>query len=165
MNERVIIDKTDMVELADEIRAKAGKTNSMNLKQLKNTVNEITVGSNVPEVEQATPSITVSSAGLITASATQEAGIVPAGTKSATKQLSTQAAKTVTPTKSTQTAVASGKYTTGAVKVAAIPSTYVQPSGTLTITENGTHNVKSYASVTVNVESGTSDWKLLWGTD
>lgn len=120
---------------------------------------------NVPEVEQATPSITVSSAGLITASAIQEAGIVPAGTKSATKQLSTQAAKTVTPTTSSQTAVASGKYTTGAIKVAAIPSTYVQPSGTLTITENGTHNVKNYASVTVNVESGTSDWNLLWGTD
>jgi hypothetical protein len=111
---------------------------------------------NVPEVEQATPSITVSSAGLITASATQEGGIVPAGTKSATKQLSTQAAKTVTPTRSTQTAVASGKYTTGAIKVAAIPSTYVQPSGTLTITENGTHSVKNYASVTVNVESGGS---------
>lgn len=111
---------------------------------------------NVPEVEQATPSITVSSAGLITASATQEAGIVPAGTKSTTKQLSTQAAKTVTPTRSSQTAVASGKYTTGAVKVAAIPSTYVQPSGTLTVTENGTHNVKNYASVTVNVESSGS---------
>lgn len=70
-----------------------------------------------PAVEQATPSISVSSAGLITASATQAAGTVAAGTKSATKQLTVQAAKTVTPTTSNQTAVASGRYTTGAVTV------------------------------------------------
>ena len=44
---------------------------------------------------------------------------------SATLQLDTQAAKTVTPTESEQTAVASGKYTTGVVKVGAISSTYV----------------------------------------
>ena len=71
---------------------------------------------------QATPSISVSTAGLITASATQSAGYVAAGTKSATKQLTTQAAKTVTPSTSSQTAVASGVYTTGAVTVAAVPT-------------------------------------------
>lgn len=74
--------------------------------------------SGTPEaVEQATPSITVSSSGLITASATQTSGYVEAGTKSATKQLTTQAAKTVTPGKTNQTIVASGVYTTGAVTV------------------------------------------------
>lgn len=67
---------------------------------------------------QATPSISVNSSGLITASATQSAGYVASGTKSATKQLTIQAAKTVTPTTSEQTAVVSGVYTTGAVKVA-----------------------------------------------
>jgi hypothetical protein len=41
-----------------------------------------------------------------------------------------QAAKTVTPSTSSQTAVASGVYTTGAVTVAAIPSSYVKPSAT-----------------------------------
>lgn len=56
-----------------------------------------------------TPTISVSSAGLITATS---AGL------SATKQLTTQAAKTVTPSTSAQTAVASGRYTTGAVTVA-----------------------------------------------
>ena len=40
-------------------------------------------------------------------------------------QLPTQAGKTVTPTESQQTAVAAGKYTTGAVVVAAVPSDYV----------------------------------------
>ena len=73
--------------------------------------------------QQATPSISVSSSGLITASATQTEGYVSAGTKSATKQLTVQSAKTVTPSTSEQTAVASGVYTTGAVKVAALPTT------------------------------------------
>lgn len=72
----------------------------------------------VATTTQTTPSITVSSSGLITASSTQSAGYVAAGTKNGTKQLTTQAAKTVTPTTSNQTAVASGVYTTGAITVA-----------------------------------------------
>lgn len=71
----------------------------------------------VSTATQATPSISVNSSGLITASATQSAGYVSSGTKSATKQLTTQAAKTVTPTTTNQTAVASGTYTTGAITV------------------------------------------------
>lgn len=77
---------------------------------------------------QAIPSITVDSTGKITATATQTGGYVYAGTKSSTEQLTTQAAKTITPTKSSQTAVASGMYTTGDVTVAAIPSEYVDNS-------------------------------------
>lgn len=105
----------------------------------------------MPTSEQATPSINVNSNGLITASATQTAGYVSAGTKSTTKQLTTQTAKTVTPSKSEQTAVASGVYTTGAVKVAPIPDAYIIPTGTLDVTTNGTHNVKNYESVNVDV--------------
>ena len=85
------------------------------------------------------PSISVSSSGLITASVsgtqsvtpTVTAGYVSSGTSgtitvngSATKQLTTQAAKTITPSTSSQTAVAGGRYTTGAVTVAPIPSNY-----------------------------------------
>lgn len=79
-----------------------------------------------------TPSISVNSSGLITASIsgtqnvtpTVSAGYVSSGTAgtitvsgSVTKQLTTQAAKTITPTTNDQTAVASGRYTTGAVTV------------------------------------------------
>ena len=78
----------------------------------------------MPTATQATPTISVSSSGLITASATQTAGYVTAGTKSATKQLTTQAAKTITPSTSSQTAVAKDVYTTGVVTVAAIPCNY-----------------------------------------
>lgn len=92
-------------------------------------LSKVTVNA-IPTATQATPSISVNSSGLITASATQTAGYVAAGTKSATKQLTTQAAKTITPSTSSQTAVASGRYTTGAVTVAAIPSSYVKPTST-----------------------------------
>lgn len=71
----------------------------------------------VSTATQATPSVTVNSRGLITATATQSAGYVSAGSKSGTKQLTTQAAKTITPSTSNQTAVASGRYTTGAITV------------------------------------------------
>lgn len=72
----------------------------------KVTVNAMTTAT------QATPSISVSSAGLITASSTQTAGYVTAGTKSATKQLTTQAAQTITPGTSNKT-ISSGRYLTG----------------------------------------------------
>lgn len=72
----------------------------------------------VATATQATPSISVSSAGLITASSTQTAGYVSAGTKSATRQLTTQAGTTITPGTSQKTAVSSGRYTTGTVYVA-----------------------------------------------
>lgn len=72
----------------------------------------------VATATQATPSISVSSSGLITASATQSAGYVSSGTKRATKQLTTQSGKTITPSRTQQTAVSSGRYTTGTVYVA-----------------------------------------------
>jgi hypothetical protein len=95
------------------------------------------------------PTISVSSSGLITASVsgtqnvtpTVSAGYVSSGTAgtitvsgSATKQLTTQAAKTITPSTSSQTAVAKDVYTTGVVTVGAIPSTYVKPTTTKSAT-------------------------------
>lgn len=64
------------------------------------------------DVAQAAPDISVSSGGLITASVTQGAGYVAAGTKSATSQLGTQAAQTITPGTANKT-IAAGKYLTG----------------------------------------------------
>lgn len=97
------------------------------------------------------PSISVSTAGKITATC---------GGTSATKQLTTQAAKTVTPGTSGQTAVSSGVYTTGTVTVAGdsdlvasnikkgvsifnVTGTYSQTpvteDGTVTMTRNGSY--------------------------
>lgn len=63
-------------------------------------------------VSLASPSISVDNAGKITASVTQTEGYVSAGTKSATKQLTAQAAQTITPGTSDKT-IAAGKYLTG----------------------------------------------------
>lgn len=97
------------------------------------------------DVTQATPAITVDAAGKITASATQAAGVVAAGTKSATKQLTVQAAKTVTPSASAQTAVAKGVFTTGIITVAAVYAiigvTY--PSGSTVTCTNGSKTLKA----------------------
>lgn len=66
----------------------------------------------VETATQATPTISVDNSGKITATSEQSAGYVAAGTKSATKQLSTQAAQTITPGTTDKT-IASGKYLTG----------------------------------------------------
>jgi hypothetical protein len=79
----------------------------------------------VSTTTQATPSVSVDANGKITATSNQSAGYVSAGTKTGTKQLTTQGAKTVTPSESSQTAVASGVYTTGTVTVNAIPDGYI----------------------------------------
>jgi len=73
---------------------------------------------NVTTATQATPSITVDVNGLITATTTQTAGYVAAGTKSGTKQLAFQPAKTITPSTASQIAVSSGYYTGGNITVA-----------------------------------------------
>ena len=64
---------------------------------------------------------------------------------------------TITPGTSKQYLKISAGYTaTGMITVNAIPSNYTIPSGTKNITENGTYEVKSYASVSVDVASGGS---------
>ena len=116
----------------------------------------------MPSGSLSTP--TISSSGLITAQV-GTSGYLASGT-SATKQLTTQAAKTVTPTASEQTVVNSAVYTTGDVKVAAVPSeTKMHRVRELAVTgANGTYTPSSgkfFSSVTVNVPSssggGSSD--------
>lgn len=114
----------------------------------------------------ANPSISVNSSGLITASVsasksvtpTVSAGYVSSGTSgtvsvsgSNTSQLTTQGATTITPTEQSQTAVSSGKFTTGAITVNPIPSQYIIPTGTVSITSNGTVDVSQYSNADVNV--------------
>lgn len=88
---------------------------------------------------QSQPSISIDANGKITASVAKKsvnvtpavsAGYVSSGTagtitmsaNSNTKQMTTQGAKTITPSTSEQIAVNSGVYTTGIVKVAAVPT-------------------------------------------
>lgn len=135
--------KTNLQAIADAIRAKEGSTDPIPASAFAERIAAIQTGiqlpaltnpgtaadlrtgkqlidqygnpltGTMPDVEQATPAISVSSAGLITASANQAAGYVAAGTKSATKQLTTKAAATITPGTANQS-IAAGTYLTGA---------------------------------------------------
>ncbi len=66
----------------------------------------------IPTVEQATPSISVDANGLITASSTQSAGYVAAGTKTATHQLPTRGERVITPG-ANPIVILKGHYLTG----------------------------------------------------
>lgn len=115
----------------------------------------------------AAPSIDVNSAGLViaTASATQQvtptvaAGYIAAGTAGTvsvsgtnTRQLDTQAGTTITPTTEEQTAVPAGTYTTGDVKVSAMPNGY---RGALTVVAGQTSTKRTY---TLNYNSASSGY-------
>lgn len=67
--------------------------------------------------------------------------------------VSRQPGMIVTPTKSEQIAVMPGVYTTGGIKVGAIPSEYIIPTGSETKTENGTYDVTNLAQLIVDVTS------------
>ena len=80
------------------------------------------------------------------------------GEAEGTLELPTEAGKTITPTTSQQTAVHSGKYTTGDIIVDKIPSQYIIPSGTIQIMQNGTGmDVTQYAAVDVAVPQTLTD--------
>ena len=125
-------------------------------KQLAGADGSVVTGT-LAEVTQATPSISVSSGGLITASVTQSGGIVPAGSKSATQQLTTQGAKTVTPGTSNQTAVASGRYTTGDVVVAGdanlVPENIAEGVSIFGVTGTHSGGGGDVATLTINAPS------------
>ena len=121
------------------------------------------VSKSVSEATQATPSISVNSSGLITASATQSAGYVASGTKSATKQLTTQAAQTITPGTSNKT-ISSGRYLTGTQTIKGDSNLVASniKSGVSIFGVTGTAQVDS--SQTVNVTINNERYTSLYAT-
>lgn len=118
----------------------------------------------------ANPTVSVSSGGLITATVSAKKSISPtvtagyissgsAGTVTAagstTLQLTTQSGTIATPTTSEQTIVQSGRYTTGAIKVAAMPSGSVSVPST-TITANPSISISSAGLITSTVSTSKS---------
>lgn len=141
--------ETDLGAVADAIRAKGGTTAKLSFPEGFEAAVEAISGAAPEVVAQATPSITVSSSGLVTATVTQTEGFVEGGTTTATKQLSTRAGTTITPGTSPKLAASSNVYTTGTV--------YVQGDADLVA-----GNIKSGVSIfgvtgTYTGSSGSSD--------
>lgn len=105
---------SDLTQVADAIRTKGETSSPLTFPDgFVAAVESIQTGEVVPEVEQATPVISFSSVdGLITATATQQAGRVEAGTKTATQQVTTKGSQTYTPTTKDQYIYAS-RYLVG----------------------------------------------------
>ena len=133
-----------MQSLANQVRIVSGKTELMGIETMANTLNT--------ENSALNSKLNVQS-DLIAQIETALEGKVGGGGSAPTLQ-----DKTVTPTTSTQIVTPDSGYDgLSKVTVNAIPSTYIQPSGTKTVTTNGTHDVKSYESVSVNVASTGED--------
>ena len=67
--------------------------------------------------------------------------------------------KTITPTKQEQTVSPDSNYNAlSSVVVNPIPNEYIIPTGTKSITTNGTHDVSEYASANVQVEADVSEY-------
>ena len=101
----------------DPLSNPGGASQALSGYQYYNQNGDVVTG-NIATRSLSSPSISVSSSGLITASVSQSSGYVSSATKSATKQLTIQSGTTITPGTSQKTAVSSGRYTTGTVYVA-----------------------------------------------
>ena len=74
--------------IAVAIRTKTGSTDKIIADNFPDAIEAIDVGGGIENVEQAAPSISVSSSGIITCTSAQTAGYVSGGTKTATHSLS-----------------------------------------------------------------------------
>ena len=150
-NRDVLINEDTLYGIASAIREKNSTSNTYKPSQMSAAIRAIETG--VP-VSIATPAVTINSAtGVVTATTNQLAGLVPSGITSGTLSLAFQPAITVIPSTTSQVAVSAGRWLGGDITVEAIPSDYIVPTGTYSISSNGIYDVTNFASAEVSIYS------------
>lgn len=143
----------------DPLSNPGGANQALSGYQYYNQNGDVVTG-NITTRSLSSPSISVSSSGLITASVSQNSGYVSSATKSATKQLTTQSGTTITPGTSQKTAVSSGRYTTGTVYVAGdadlVPGNIRQGVNIFGVTGTAQVVTEAKGSVTIRNDSRTN---------
>lgn len=147
---KVLITESYLEDIADSIRAKNGTQNTYKPSQMASAIDDISGGGTTPT---GTKEISITQNGTTTEDVTNYASAeITVNVSASSPTLQT---KTVTPSESTQNVSADNGYDgLSQVTVNPIPSSYVQPSGSLSITDNDTYDVSQYASAVVNVSGG-----------
>ena len=145
---KVLITESYLEDIADSIRAKNGTENTYKPSEMAGAIDAIS-----GITPTGTKEISITQNGTTTEDVTNYASAeINVSVSASSPTLQT---KTVTPTESTQNVSADNGYDgLSQVTVNPIPSSYVQPSGSLPITVNNTYDVTNYASVDVNVSGG-----------
>ena len=181
MSEKILTERSNIVAIADAVRSKTGTTAEMTLGGIVSGINGISTSEDLDSVldaqeskldrllevldGKAAASVEIDLQSKTVTPTTSVQTVVADNGYDGLEQVVVNAIQTqtknITPSTSTQTVTPdSGKYLSQ-VSVGAIPSEYIIPSGELSITENGTHDVGLYESVSVNVaSSGGSDTNM-----